>query len=364
MRLKGPLLDDVCHGRDNNLNLIRMVASVAVLVSHAWQVTLGPEAVLPLMAMLGRNLGTMAVYAFFVISGFLIARSFERQPTVGRWIMARVLRLYPALLVVLVLTVTVLGPLVTGLPLAEYFSRSETLTYVPRNLSLAFMQYDLPGVFQDQPYPRTINGSLWTLFFEVACYAGVLVTGLLGGLRRPGLMIAFLAVFAAAYILILHVLEPGRLPSKILPPLMDLGLPFATGVAFHVWRRRIRLSPAVFLGLALVTALLAVTPAYAPMMVVTFCYGIFLLGYLPGGFVRRYNQLGDYSYGVYIYAYPMQQLMVHLFQPMAPLTNIALALPPTLALAILSWKLVEEPALKLTRRSAKPGLESGAVRGS
>lgn len=349
MLLKGPVLGDVCVGRNNNLNLIRMIAAVAVLVSHAWPISLGAGAVQPLERVLaGSTLGTIAVYVFFAISGFLIARSYERQASVFRWARARVLRLFPALVVVLLLTVLVLGPLVTTLPTAVYFGSAETATYVPRNLSLAFLQYDLPGVFADQPYPGAINGSLWTLVYEVLCYGGVLVAGLLGALRVRSRMALALIAYAAAYILVFHVLDPEQVHSKI-RALLRLGAPFAIGTAFHVWRDRVRLSPAIVAFLVAAAALAHGTAAFHMMMVLALVWGVFVLGYMPGAFLHRYNRLGDYSYGVYIYAFPMQQLMVHLFAPMGPLANIALALPATLALAILSWVCVEKPALAFAR---------------
>jgi peptidoglycan/LPS O-acetylase OafA/YrhL len=348
MRLNGPVLGDVCRGRNNNLNLIRMIAATAVLVSHAWPISSGVGTTEPLSALLDVKLGTLSVYVFFAISGFLIARSFERQPTVRRWLAARALRLFPGLAVVLSLTVLVLGPLVTILSPAEYFVRPETLSYVPRNLSLAFLQYDLPGVFEDQPYPDAINGSLWTLVHEVVCYGGVLVLGLLGALRRTGLALLGFAGFAAAYALVTGVLGPDRVHPK-LPVLFELALPFVMGTALYVWRARVRLHPVLLLGLVLAAALLRETPLWMPVLTAALTYGVFLLGFAPGGPFLLYNRLGDYSYGVYIYAFPTQQLMTHLFQPMSPVENIALALPATLAMAVLSWVWVEKPALSLVR---------------
>jgi peptidoglycan/LPS O-acetylase OafA/YrhL len=356
----GSILGEVCEGRDNNLNLIRMVAALAVLVSHAWPLTLGPGTVQPLERLLGVPLGFLAVWVFFAVSGFLIARSFERQPTVGRWAMARILRLFPALAVVLVLTVTVLGPLVTELPLAAYLTRTETLTYVPRNLSLAFLQFDLPGVFRDQPYPGAINGSLWTLFHEVACYAGVLVLGLLGILRNRVAMAVLLAGFLLAHHAVLQTGLGDLVPGK-LRALMGLALPFAAGVGLYVWRDRVRLHPAGVAALALLAWLGRETPFHPLLLVLALSYGVFVLAHLPGAFLRRYNRLGDYSYGVYIYAFPMQQLMVHLFQPMDPLTNIALAVPATLGLAVLSWTWVEKPALDLNRRLGRRPATTGEL---
>ena len=348
--LNAPVLGEVCAGRNNHLNLIRMVAATAVLVSHAWPISLGSGTVEPLERLLGGiTLGTTALYVFFALSGFLIARSFERQPTIRRWCAARVLRIFPALIVVLLLTALALGPAVTNLPARAYLTHPETFSYVPRNLSLAFLQYDLPGVFSDQPYPGVINGSLWTLVYEVVCYGGVLLAGLAGVLRRPSLMALGLSAFALAYILVFHAVDAEALPRRV-RPLLELTLPFVIGMAFHVWRDHVSLHPVIPAGLAVLAVLAYGTLAWTPLFVLAVSWGIFVLGYMPSAFLHRYNRLGDYSYGVYIYAFPMQQLVVHLFQPLGPLANIALAFPATLLLAAVSWFWIEKPALALLRR--------------
>ena len=158
-------LSQVSRGRDNNLNLLRVLAAAAVLVSHAYPITRGPEAEEPLHNLTGFTLGTVAVYVFFVVSGFLIAKSFEGSKGVLDWSAARVLRLFPGLFVALALTVLVLGPIVTTLPLAAYFADPATLAYLPQNLALIAQRFDLPGVFVGNPYPSAVNGSLWTLFY-------------------------------------------------------------------------------------------------------------------------------------------------------------------------------------------------------
>ncbi len=132
----GQWLGDVCGGRDNNFNLVRIAAAAAVLVSHAFPIALGTGATEPLQPLIGRSLGWVAVSVFFAISGFLIARSFDRKMRLIDWIVARIMRLFPALLVVLLLTGLVLGPLVTVLPEGSYFSDPRVATYVLRNLTL------------------------------------------------------------------------------------------------------------------------------------------------------------------------------------------------------------------------------------
>ena len=339
------MLSALSEGRNNNLNLIRFCAAFAVLVSHAYPISLGPGAVEPLQVYLGQiTLGSVSVYVFFVVSGFLITQSFDRSKTVGDWIAGRVLRLYPALIIVLTLTVLVLGPLVTTQPLKQYFSDPGTQSYIPQNASLAFLQYELPGVFQLNPYGGAINGSLWTLVHEVTCYVGVMIVGLMGVLLSRWRFSVGLALYLAGY-LGLHVFEQqGHLPGK-LSAFLNLSLPFVLGMVFYVWRNSLQLNWLIGIALIPFAILAKQTPAFFEGFVVVLAYWTFLLGYLPTGLIQTYNKIGDYSYGIYIYAFPMQQFVVFLFGPVTPVQNIYLAAPPTLLLAILSWHLVEKPAL-------------------
>jgi peptidoglycan/LPS O-acetylase OafA/YrhL len=349
--MKAVILSDVCRGRDNNLNLLRMAAALAVLFSHAWPISRGPDAVQPLNRLTGYDLGSLAVFVFFAISGFLIARSFERQPTLRHWILARILRLFPALLVMLLLMVLVLGTLLTTLPLESYFSDPWTQSYLPNNLSLALRQAGLPGVFETLPYATETNGSLWTLYYEVLCYSAVMVAGLLGAFRRWGPLVAVTLLYLTANATVF--LMPDDVPGSV-RTFLALGMPFATGVAFYLCRDWLPLHPLLLVGLVGAAALAKGTPLYQPVMILALSYGVFVFAFLPGGFIRRYNAFGDYSYGIYIYAWPIQQTVVTLFGPMTPLENFALALPMTLAMAWASWTFVEKPALALVPHSAPP----------
>ncbi len=117
------------------------------------------------------GIGNVAVAVFFVISGYLIVESFERTKSAGVFILSRALRLYPALIVTLLILSLVLGPIVTEQSVADYFSALPILDYFVMNLS--FLQYSdpLPGVFARNPAAGAVDGSLWTLMYEVECYA-------------------------------------------------------------------------------------------------------------------------------------------------------------------------------------------------
>jgi peptidoglycan/LPS O-acetylase OafA/YrhL len=339
-------LADAATGRNNNLNLIRMVAATAVLVSHAWPIALGPGTPEPLHALTGYSLGGLAVFAFFTISGFLIAASYDRSRTYRQFLLARTLRLFPALVVSLLLVAFVMGPLVTTLPLMAYLTDPGVYTFMVRNTALIVPQYTLPGVFETNPYP-TVEGSIWTLVHEVACYIGVFLLGVAGLLRRRQMMAALFLAYLAGWLAV-PVLGIGLHPR--VDALRELSLPFALGAALYLWRDRIVLSPVIAMGLIAVTVLARDTVLQGPATVTALGYTLFWLAYVPGGAVRRYNLIGDYSYGIYIYAFPIQGLMVWLLGPMTPMENILWSLPPTLAVSVLSWHIVEKPALSLMRR--------------
>lgn len=336
-------LGEVATGRDNNFNLIRMLAAVAVLVSHAYPIALGAGTPQPLLGLTGYTLGALSVYAFFVISGFLIAQSYERTRSRTRFAVARFLRLWPGLIVSILAVTFIMGPVATALPLGTFLSHPETWTFALRNITLIHVQFNLPGVFEDLPY-TAVQGSIWTLLYEVLCYVGVFVLGVLGLLQRPRAM----AVVFAAYLALYFGVRLADLPlHPKITNLISLALPFGVGTAFYIWRDRLPLTIWGVLVLGVLTWALKGSLFYGPMVSITLGYAVFWAAYIPGGFLRAYNRLGDYSYGIYIYAFPLQVFAVWLWGPMSPVMNMVLSLPLVLIPSILSWHLIEAPALRL-----------------
>lgn len=348
----------VAAGRDNNLNLIRVLAALAVMVSHTWPIMLGEGRVEPMQRMVGQSLGTMAVYVFFGISGFLISASYARNPTASHFIGSRLVRLYPGLLVSLIIVALVIGPLVTSDPVENYLGNPETWWFFLSNLTLVVPQYVLPGVFTDSPFP-VVEGSIWSLGHEVGWYFVLLGLALAGVLHRRWAMIGVLAAAAALWAL------PGMAEVQIHPKVvlfLTMGVPFVMGMALWSWRRAVPASVAIIAALALATAATLTVPGGFIVMMAFVVYTTFWLAYVPSGPLRAYNRLGDYSYGIYIYAFPVQGLITHWFAPQTVALHLALAVPPTLLLAVLSWHLVEYPAQRLwAGRSASGPRQGGAM---
>lgn len=254
------------------------------------------------------------------------------------------MRLIPGLFVVLALTALVLGPLMTTLGASAYFSNPHVATYILRGVTLFSLEVSLPGVFIDAVVADRVNGSLWTLPHEVACYFGVLIAGLLGLFCNRAGFLAALALYLAAYLFVSLELVAAVLPVRLLL-LMKLSLSFVIGVCFYKWRDHTLLSwPLTLISGAAAFGIFFLTGA-SSALIIWISYAVFVFAYLPGGAIRRYNLIGDYSYGVYIYAWPVQQNLASLYPEATPLANMLAAAPITLFLGILSWMLVEKPAL-------------------
>lgn len=343
------------RGRDNNFNLLRVTAAGAVLVSHAFPISVGYGAAEPLSASLSMTLGGLGVISFFVISGFFISQSFENNSLL-RFFMARLLRIYPALLVVLLFSALVIGPLFTQLSIRDYLTNAYTISYLPRNLSLKWLQYELPGVFATNPYPAAINGSLWSLFYEVACYGIVVAIGALGIFRQRWWFCAFLSIYASIYFA-LKLFSPVHnylLEHTAFMALHGLTWPFVLGMAAYHFRQFL-MTPLHLLmcaGAGCIALLSYRSFLFHEAFVFFWSLLIFYVGYLSFKPLKMYNRCGDYSYGVYIYAFPCEQIGAALWPGISPVALMAVSLPATLVLAMLSWHLVERRALAFRTNAA------------
>jgi len=334
----------------NNFDALRLAAALMVLVGHAYVLS-GRSPAEPLAAHTGvGGLGELGVSVFFVISGFLVTMSFERAGSAAAYLANRVLRIAPGLAVSLALTAWALGPLVTNLAASEYFARPQTWLYVARNALLYPVTYLLPGVFERNPYPAAVNGSLWTLRLEFTFYLLPPLLARLGWLGRSGLA-TVAAAAAAAYL----VLAAAGHPAVLLIAARNFWL-FAAGAALYVWRDSPFLKRPFWPGLALAAfavslPLRAVTPFVAPLAL-PLLVAAFALRPLPG--LRSVSRAGDLSYGVYIYAFPVQQALMQALGPerLGTAAFVGLTLAAVLPLAALSWRFVERPALGLKPRVA------------
>ncbi len=353
-------LSDYSNSRDNNFNLIRFIAAVFVLYSHSYPLTLGDDAIDPLGTAIGISLGGLAVDVFFLSSGFLIASSFFIRNNMLAFIWARLLRIYPALIVAIIFCVCVVGLYFTTDSLIDYFSDSQTYKFFKRNVTLFWgVKFHLPGVFEDNPYKEAINGSLWTLPYEIKMYTYLALIGSLLLYMQKKLNKIFINhVFLIMAIISLLMTIFNHFYAFMSIYFIHLFSLFFIGSAFYLYRDKIQLSHHLFFILLLffvVTGLLATDwvvlrygkdyffIAYSLILP----YMLFYLAYVPSGKIRSFNQLGDYSYGLYIYAFPVQQSIVALIPDISVLAMFILSFIISLFLAVLSWHFIEKRFLKM-----------------
>ena len=347
----------IAHNRrENNLDALRLIGALAVILSHAFLIAQGTEKNDPLNLLTGNQcmLGLTGVFVFFAVSGFLVTQSFEQTRSPLRYLIKRVLRIFPAYLVCLVLTAFVLGPIVTTLPLGEYLHRPEPYNYLYYNSFFDIRVHELPGVmFVDNPVGLEVNGSLWSLGCEFDMYLMVLLLGVLRLLRWP-VCVALLALGMAC------IAFPDALGllggwgwtlsffaiGMILYKLRDTRI-------FNRW-----LALAALAGLALSVPLrqfILLFPLFG-------CYLALYLALHPRLPVIRATRYGDLSYGLYIFGWPSEQIVIWLMHGHAAWWQVFL-LATLLAgsLAFLSWHLIEKRALRLKptnpwQSGGKPGI--------
>lgn len=336
-------------GRDNNLNLLRFCAASLVVLSHSYPLS-GHLADEPL-ARLTRifDFASIAVIVFFAISGYLVARSFDRSRNLATYARSRALRILPAYVAATLYAAFVIGPWATTLPLADYLADARTWIYVRE--TLRFVGIDrLPGVFADNPYPLAINGSLWTLYLEVFCYVALAAAGLLGALRRRGVALALaIVLFALAETAPAWLAWMPRFDAFLGPRLAGT---FVAGALAYAWRDRIPLSPWLALAAGVAAWALLGTRVEVYAVYGAIVYATLVLAYYPSLDVPGFRRFGDYSYGIYVYAYPTQQAIASVLGPMPPLLLFGLAYPLVFALAFASWHAVEAPALRLKGKTS------------
>ncbi|WP_420116507.1 acyltransferase family protein [Micromonospora sp.] len=344
--------------RANSVNALRLALAGLVLLSHTLTLAGGRE---PLGELTGGvvDLGTVAVDGFFALSGFLIARSFVTSPSVGRFLWRRALRILPGFWVCLVVSVVVILPVahlleygtLVGYPLT---GPDSVLGYLVTNAGLYIDQFTVRGLYDGS----AVNGSLYTLFYEFACYLGVAVAGVLGLVhRRRAVMLAVGAVLTA--VAAADVLTAGAFTgdSVVRWLFLRLGLMFVAGVVLYQWADRIPLRGA---GAGAAAALLAGAlaaasafgqdpqsrAAYLALAPAAVAYLILYLGARPG--LRRVGARRDLSYGLYIYAWPVQVTLLLVGAAQWPVVvYLTTATVISLGMAWLSWIAVEQPALGL-----------------
>lgn len=327
--------------RKNNFDFLRLFLALLVVRCHAglvgWQLPWTEDEYF-----LG---GRWAVQCFFVISGYLIFRSWDYQPRLGQYAEKRARRILPAYVFVLVVCAFGLSGL-SELPYREYFSNPSVYAYLFSNLGfVGFLQNTLPGVFENNPSPY-VNGPLWTIKIEVMFYVSVPIIEYVA--RRMNRAVLFSAIYGLAIVwnagfdYLSETMQKGSLikVSEQLPGQMSF---FIAGASLHYFRETFQryLRVATIVSAVVLVAYFAIQslwiyafyPLALAILVIGFAHHFYYLG--------NFGRYGDFSYGMYIFHYPILQILATLSLPLSPPAIFAIGFGISLVASVASWRLIE-----------------------
>lgn len=347
------ITDDLLRADRNNFTLVRLILASAVIYTHSVE-SMGfvDEA----SFVFGRQISWLAVNGFFSLSGFLMYRSLERNPQIGHFALSRFMRIWPGMFA-MCLIVAAIYTLFTNVSIGRYLLGHETFSFVFRN-QLLIPSYYLTGVncpSVDGGGLCVINGSLWTIRWEVSCYVAIALvsaTGLLVRRRFTLYVLTTLVLFSLFfnYPPVNHWFKVTPAAHFYFPQqIARLWTAFAIGAAAYANRDRIKLS---WLGAAIALAIVYVTrnDFFGDLVrAVAVCYWMLCIGFLSTRTLPDAHKLPDYSFGMYIYGMPAMQVYRILVPNIEPHLLALATLVTTVPFAAFSWHIVEKPAQQLRK---------------
>ncbi|MFM0243605.1 acyltransferase family protein [Paraburkholderia sediminicola] len=348
-------LDLAVSGHLLNFDVLRLLFAVFVIFSHSFALLGFAD---PVQALVRTTTpGGLGVDGFFLISGYLITRSWVSDPSVGRFLARRMLRLYPGFIVASLVSVLIVGPL--GADAAQYFQDLDLGGFVRGLLLLHDPQ--TPRVFAGTPV-ETVNGSMWTISFEFRCYLVAMLCGCIGLLSRRRIVLVITLLVGAA--ICYTVPESGPTDSqhqlfglkalRVSDYMAWFAALFLTGSCFFLFRERIRYT---LTGWVVAFAVLVWSLFYPewlrPGVLLAGAYVMFGVAAMPALRRVRSGAYVDLSYGLYLYGWPVQKLLSWYWPNVTPWPMFCVTMMLCTGLAWLSWHLVEQPALRLKPGAAK-----------
>ncbi|MDO9605234.1 MAG: acyltransferase [Hydrogenophaga sp.] len=298
---------------------------------------------------------TIGSFYFFTISGYLVSASWERDPNILRFFQRRLVRILPGLVICTILTIFVLGPIFTTLPMKEYFGNPHTRGYL-QNIGLHIVYY-LPGVFEHNKIGNAVNGSLWSLPVEFLMYVVIALIGVLQGNRWT---LVILATASAATCLMWAQVSTEMLVfyNFDLRQAFICGTYFWIGACLQRFNLKRHLTPTA--GMLALFAMMSLEPWPSQLALTSWVLlpiVVLAFGFAYSPWLRHLTRSGDYSYGIYIYAFPIQQSVVYMWPNIGIGNYLLICTACTYLMAMLSWHLVERRALNFKPRNPSPTLQ-------
>lgn len=332
--MKNRMLIDNINIRSNNLSLIRFISAIFVIVCHAYPLSQGKNFVDPLLEISNGTIsfGSMAVAVFFISSGLLITKSIEKYNKAHIYFRARIIRIIPPLAFTTIISVIILGVFFSKLNIYDFFVSTATYKYLLNMILIPI--HSLPGVFTSNVYGGVVNGALWTLPVEFMCYILLFFTYKLGLIKNKYFKYT---VFPIIIIFVMMNLVKNQFIMVLISYTQPVFM-FYMGVLFYVYSDRISLNLKYFL-LSVIGFIITVVIGYAwSGLLFFFPYIIIYLSFGINQIHDFANNLGLISYGIYLCAFPIQQIVVAMQGgSMNPITNLIISTPIAIIVGIIIY---------------------------
>lgn len=338
----------------NRFDFVRLIAAWLVLYSHSYVLSASKEIEIISKYLKFDSAGGLAVGVFFSISGYLVFKSLQNSSSLKIFIIKRALRIYPALILSVLFSVFVVGLICTELSIQEYLTNRKTLSYL-KTITGFNIKYELPGVFENFP-EKSVNGSLWSIAIELRCY---LVLGLISLLPFSMKIKLWISVTLLSFLLLFRPIEaPSDLSIKFMGLAYDFnkfGLMFALGCLIASYEQHKNFHYIKFIGLICACVLIIISNfeiskftliAYNYLIPFIFIWIGLYFTFLP----KIPDKIGDISYGLYVFSFPIQQLLIYLELSSNLVNFILLSTTLSVFLSAISWQFVEKPFLNLKHK--------------
>jgi peptidoglycan/LPS O-acetylase OafA/YrhL len=342
-------LQEALKRENNNFNIVRLSASIAVIFGHSWAVFYSNGNAEPVKEILKVDFSaSLAVYAFFFLSGIFITSSFDNSKSWIRFVLMRIFRIYPGLIICILITVFLVGPKFSTLSTPAYFTDTQTWKYLFKNMIMLRFEPTLTGIFTNNKYSNSVNASLWSLPLEIKCYLLVFIIGI-SGLRKK--KFANLLVFLG--LICIYKFNPDIVLDSFKPLLF-----FSLGMTTYSFKNNIAIDLRIWIGMVVlsIVAFFVNATLFLDLFYVTFAYSILVAG--TSVIAKGIKLPGDFSYGIYIYGFLVQQITAHFLPEITVYYSMLITMPISCLIGALSWYLIESPAMDSGKRISKLNLWS------
>lgn len=350
------------YDRKNNIfDYVRILLAIFVIIAHSYPIFFGIGFSDPITRKIlcTESLGGISVICFFLLSGFMITQSIMHSKNSVQFFMKRLIRIFPALIVMLLLTIFVLGPLVYNGSIVEYFKNSSVWRYFIDNVNLfGNTAYNIEGVFTNNPYPSAINGSLWSLKHEFIAYIILVILATLGITKNRKAMLSLTGISVIVYVLNIKFASIFNCLNNIgvvmeIAQFVKLIMYFFIGSSIYLYKDKIKMNFKYFVlaVLILLTGIALNSTKYA--LIITIPYILMYVGTVK---IKKdiLKKIGDFSYALYIYAFPIQQLLVYYLKDKINIwVYMLLSIALTGIISIVTTLLIDNNVKKIKERTLK-----------